>query len=155
MKIKFYYERDWDVVESGGWGIPYKPDFFLIDFGIYAEVKPQFEKIDIMDLRKIKGWAKDAEDVLVLSGPPRLLNSTSTAHHLFSLNEHSDRVFVHYSQWWCECPRCHRIGIVEFGGVPAECRQTCLLFGEDGPEPDGHKSKRLKAAYRYAQNFKF
>jgi hypothetical protein len=154
MKIEYNYEPDWGVVESRGFGIPYKPDFWLPKFEYWVEVKAEFKEIATNEFMKIEGLAK-LGDVLVLSGPPRLLGDNSSAHHLCTWGPRHNRLVIQDKMRWCECPTCRRIGIEVFGGVPSECRRTCTLFGDDVPDQDGHRAKRLMDAYRYAQNYKF
>lgn len=160
LGIKWQYEPEYDVVE---FGIYYKPDFFLPDYDLWVEIKPQsLRNISDGDIRKIVGWANDYLEILVLSGVPRILDDDSEAHYLFTYNPKKRKVNPPQGHMrWCECPKCGRIDFRPYGGIPCVCDKTCYpkpeldLFGDELPEPEGHKSSKLKKACNKATHHEF
>lgn len=111
---------------------------------------------------KIAGWAKQELEILILSGEPRILMENSEAHYLYTYNPKKKKVNPpQFYMRWCECPKCKRIDFRPYGGIPVSCDKTCYpeldvdLFGDELPEPEGHKTQRLKQACHAANNFKF
>ncbi|MBU0482827.1 MAG: hypothetical protein KKG47_17170 [Proteobacteria bacterium] len=163
LGIKWKYEPEYDDVEFGGCRIFYKPDFYLPDYDLWIEVKPS-SIIHLSDgeIRKIVGWAKEYFEILVLSGPPRILIEDSKAHYLYTYNPQKKKVNRPQPYMrWCECPKCGKIDYRPGGGIPCSCDKTCYpepavdLFDEELPEPEGHKSQRLKNACNKANNHNF
>jgi hypothetical protein len=162
LNVQYKYEPEFDEVECDGRRILHKPDFFLVDLCLWIEVKSKIlEQLDDSEIRKIVGWGK-YEGILILSGPPRILDGKSDPHYLCTWNPIKNRVNHAQRQiWWCECPKCRRIDVRPCGGVPLNCEKTCYakpyydVFGEELDVPDGHRSKRLREACRTAKNFVF
>lgn len=161
MDIEYQYEPEWDEVKAFGFRGHYKPDFYLPALDYWVEVKPKsIRELNDLELMKATGWA-EWENLVILSGPPRLLKETSEAHYIFWWNPRKKAVDMHGYMWWCECPKCKRIDLMPFGGIPQNCRKTCFpddavdLFGNELPEPNGHKSHRLLAAYSEARKYVF
>lgn len=162
LGIQYEYESEWDEVICDGFRIQYKPDFFLPSLDLWAEVKAkELEELTDIEVMKTVGWGK-LESIVILSGPPRLLNRKSEAHYLCTWNPKKKQINpAQRNMWWCECPRCGCIDLRPLGGIPVECSDTCYseakydLFGNEIPEPDGHKSPRMLSAYKAARNFRF
>jgi hypothetical protein len=169
LKIEYQYEPEWDEVEFGGFLFPYKPDFYLTKLDLWCEVKRHGPRhLTDGELRKIVGWAKEYQAILVLAGRPSIpretddLENSTKAHYWYSCHPAKKKVIGPVpNMWWCECPKCGKIDIRPFGGNPVDCDDICFsnppkdLFGEELPIPDGHKSNRLKEACRIAKEFNF
>ena len=160
--IAYEYEPEWDQVDIGIGYIHYKPDFYLPDLDLWIEVKPvTFKNMRYGDVKKAEGWARDYEGLLVLVGQPSIPRQTTKAHYHLTWYEKKNAFFLSDHMWWCECPKCGRIDVRPYGGIPVDCDKSCYpepsydLFGEELPEPEGHKSPRLKNACRIARNFEF
>jgi len=160
--IAFKYEPVWDEVDIGIGYVQYKPDFYLPDIDLWIEVKPVgFRNMKYGDKKKAEGWVEDYNGLLVLVGPPSMPKNTTEAHYHLTWNERKKVFYLNDHMWWCECPKCGRINIQPDGGIPTDCTKSCYpepsydLFGDELPEPTGHKSSRLKNAYRLAHNFEF
>lgn len=162
LKIDYEYEPEWDEVECNGFRVRYKPDFYLPRIDLWIEIKgKKLEELTNSEVMKIVGWGK-FEDVLILSGPPRLVTEKTDAHYLCTWNPKKKQINpAQRNIWWCECPKCGHIDIRTLGGIPIRCSETCYsnmgydLFGNDIPEPDGHKSKNILSAYREARKYEF
>lgn len=163
LSIEWQCEPEYDNVEFRGFRIPYKPDFYLPGRDLWIEVKPKgIRHLSDGEIMKIVGWAKEYSEILVLSGAPRIPRETTEAHYLYSYNPRKGKVNRPVAHmWWCECPKCGRIDFRPHGGVPCDCDKSCFgdplvdLFGEELPEPNGHKSPRLENACRRANNYSF
>ncbi len=163
LGIKWKYEPKYDDVEYRGFLIQYKPDFYLPDHDLWIEVKAtSILHLSDGEIRKIVGWANDYLEILVLSGAPRIPRENTKAHYLYTYNPKKKKVNRPVaSMWWCECPKCGRIDFRPCGSIPVDCDKTCYadppvnLFGEELPEPEGHKSPRLEKACHKANNYKF
>ena len=162
LGIQYKHEQEWDEVKALGFRIHYKPDFYLPALDYWVEVKPKsIRELNDLEIMKATGWADEWENLVILSGPPRLLKETSEAHYIFWWNQRKKEVSMKGYMWWCECPKCRRIDLVQFGGIPQDCRKTCFpedavdLFGNELPEPNGHKSSRILEAYKVARTYKF
>jgi len=162
LKMDYEYEPEWDEVICDGFGVRYKPDFHLPNLDLWIEVKgKKLEELTDIEVMKIVGWGK-WESVLILSGPPRLLTQKSDAHYLCTWNPKKKQINpAQRNMWWCECLKCGHIDIRPLGGVPERCSETCYahdeygLFGNELPEPDGHKSESILSAYRASRNYRF
>lgn len=163
LGINWLYEPEYDDVEFGGCLILYKPDFYLTDYDLWVEVKAvSIRHLSDNEIRKIVGWAKNYLEILVLSGPPRIPKENTAAHYLYTFNTKKQKSNRPVAQiWWCECPKCGKIDIRPHGGIPVDCDRTCYpepsidLLGDEIPEPEGHKSARLKKACAAANNYEF
>jgi len=163
LGIKWEYEPEYGDVEFGGFLIQYKPDFYLPDYDLWIEVKAKsLRQLSDGEIRKIVGWAKAYLEILVLSGEPRIPRENTKAHYLYTYNPKKKTVNQPQAYiWWCECPKCKRIDYRPYGGIPCDCDKKCYidppvdLFGEELPEPEGHKFPRLKKACHIANNYKF
>lgn len=161
VNIPFRYEPRVDEIDFCGGLTFYKPDFWLIGMDMWVEVKPfPFCKLSFAETKKAEGWAKEYGQILILSGTPCIPNEKTESHYLLSFNEEKNKFFLIKNMWWCECPKCHLVGIRPGGGTPGECDKTCLgkpsldLFGEE-IEFDGHRTSRLKRACQKACKFDF
>lgn len=159
LGIKWKYEPEYSDVEFRGGRTYYKPDYFLPDYELWVEIKPvDTKQISEEDFGKIVGWTKQELEMLVLIGTPKILSDNSRPHYIFTYDEKRKKPLnIQPLVRWCECPKCGKIDYVPGGGIPYDCRRTCYLdlFGEELPEPDGHKSQRLKKACQKANNHDF
>jgi hypothetical protein len=164
LGIKWQYEPEYSDVEFGGFRIYYKPDFYLPDYDLWIEVKPQEpHHLTDAEIMKIVGWAKQELEILVLIGGPRIIVDSNKAHYLYTYNPHRRKPLNRAPNVrWCECPKCRKIDYRPGGGIPNSCDQTCYpepymvdLLGDDLPIPDGDKSQRLKKACHIANNYNF
>lgn len=163
LGIKWKYEPEYDAVEFGGFRIFYKPDFYLPDYDLWVEIKPRsLRHLSDGEIRKIVGWANNDLDILVLSGQPRILPDDHEAHYLYTYDSKKKKVDQPQGHMrWCECPKCGTIDYGPDGGIPHSCYKTCYpepredLFSEELPDPEGHKSQRLKNACHKANNYNF
>jgi len=162
LGIQYKYEPEWDEVVCDGFKMQYKPDFYLPKMDLWVEVKSKnLEELTDIEIMKIVGWGK-WESIIILAGPPRLLDETSEAHYLCTWNPKKQAINpAQRNMWWCECPKCKHIDLRPFGGIPVKCLESCYpneeydLFGNVLPEPAGHKSSRILEAYKVARTYKF
>ncbi len=161
LGVQWQYEPEYDDVEFHGFLVAYKPDFYLPDLDLWIEVKPtSLRQLSDGEIRKIVGWAHDYSEILVLSGAPTIPNDSTKPHFIFRYNHKKKEVNRPVANvWWCECPNCGKIDIRIGGGIPASCDTTCYpeihldLLDEELPEPEGHRSTRLREACRRANSY--
>lgn len=108
--IKYAYEPEGFVTDCGN----YLPDFELVDYGFYVEIKPN-DVFSEYDKGRIVSFSASGKQLYVLCGNP--------FHHEYSISttvsrHHQDRVsfeLIKADQSLCfwQCPICERVSISE------------------------------------------
>lgn len=141
LGIKYLYEHEGYQLPSG-W---YLPDFFLpdIDDGCFTEIKP----VEPSDTEC--AFARE------------LIEATGNACYIFQgLVRYPGECEGSYA-WlngfdfpycWCECPKCHRLGITFEGRGASVCGDRCC---PNENKLYTHYAPRFLEAYRRAQTFRF
>jgi len=162
LGITYEYEPERDEVDFGIGVASYIPDFFLPDLNLWVEVKPvSLMKMSYGDRKKCEGWAKDRDGILILIGPPSIPRESTSKHEYLTWMPKKNQFFLGDHWWWCECMKCGRVDIRPYGGNPVDCDETCFpeatvdLFGEEVPDPEGQRSKRLREACHRAKAYEF
>lgn len=166
LKIEYEYESDWGEFIYNFSIEQYKPDFYLPHLDLWVEVKPvEIELLRDFEIRKIDAWVTNLDcNLVILSGPPRLLKKKSDAHYSVCkvIDKYKDKISpVTGEIRFVECPKCGFIDLRNGGGIPYTCEETCYnyeeydLFGNEIPEPDGCKSRNIILANREARNYTF
>lgn len=142
LSVKFEYERE--CYELGEFN--YLPDFWVPIIGAHIEIKPEpptnDEECKATRLAEFTG-----KPVYIFVGSPAIPDwcSDDNAYAYFP----SGCVDVQY--YWCECPKCHQIG-VEFNGRSDRIACKCVKGGDKGYN---HDSIRLRQAYAKATGYRF
>lgn len=161
LGLKYEYEPALERVRTGLREVMYAPDFHLESelFDLMVEIKPK--KPEEGELVKAAAWARELNDVLILFGsvvpPPDGMNGWLMWGDL----EKGGPPILKKDYWFCECPRCGRIGIALYGGVPEDCVESCFTNSEEdmdllmSDELKGHVSPKMLDAYEKARTFRF
>jgi len=161
LHIEYLYEPAWDAVKVGWAYVNYKPDYFLpAPLALWVEIKPRhIDNLSYLEMLKTIGWTKEYGSILILVGQPQVPKTNSQEHYL--VEDRKGKLVVTDHMWWCECPKCGTLGVEHYGGIPAACstshytEEITDLFDNVLPDPDGHKSQRIKRAYKAARDEKF
>lgn len=117
LKIRWTYEPEGFVLPDGR---GYLPDFFLQDFGLFVEIKPESCNNEEHNkaLEKYYLFAQDHPAIALIGTPGPINESTFQGDYV---GETPDSPY-----FWCVCPVCNAIGF-EFDGRAARLkhRATC------------------------------
>lgn len=152
LGIAYEYEKEGFTLDGG---LRYLPDFWLPQYGCWAEIKPD-QGPDDLAARKIAGLAKlTRTDVYVFHGQPWMqkqadgyfIDQDRSAYAALCCagGEMGDEPF-----YWCECRRCGHIGLAWCG---LEDRLSCGCPNRE--EISTALSPRLVAAYTAARRARF
>lgn len=114
MSIAWSYEVEGLQIKHHGMEpINYLPDFWLIDWGLFVEIKPTY-KVEKADMFKMTGMVAHSDnqiDVLLLRGPDP---GQYLGDLFFSTNFVPDARFALISGLqWSECPLCNSPGLYQ------------------------------------------
>ncbi len=162
LGFKCEYEPALERVRTGLREVLYAPDFHLESelLDLMVEIKPK--EPEEGEIIKAAAWAREfGEDVLILFGPvappPDGVNGWLMEPDL----RKNGPPILKKDYWFCECPRCGRIGVAEYGDVPEPCVETCFTDSDEdlgllfSGELKGHLSPKLLAAYHDARTYRF
>ena len=150
LGVTYEYERDSAIVGAGFVEIGYCPDFFLEDLQLYVEIKPR--KPNEIEILKAVGWADYTADVV-------FFYNLSLDNGIKVIGEPPLKPLVSLDHYrWCECDRCFKIDITEFGIPECGCyseNEFDMMYLGDIPEIDFSRTKNLIDAYKIAKNYNF
>ena len=159
LSITYKYESEYSEVEAGCKVVWYKPDFHLPELHKYIEIKPK--KPEGIETIKASGWCEDMGLIVVLFelNPPK---ENTESGWMFKFTEYFKKATLIKNVWWCECPRCGKIDLCEFGEVECGCFSLKELNQINIKEEKGEKfypsfehTPRLLDAYKIAKYYKF
>ena len=164
LSIPFNYEKEYYEVEAGCRVIWYKPDFYLPEINKYIEIKPRKPKDD--ELTKAAGWCEDIGDIVVLFdlNPPKENTESGWLFKLHnSIRQPKLKATLFKSFWWCECPRCGKIDLCQYGELECGCfsfEEFNQIYTQEEEKsfrtyPKFEHAPRLLTAYKIAKNIKF
>lgn len=149
MKIKWKYEPKRFRLSTEQW---YIPDFFLPDFPMFYEVKPNRET----DNHKANQLALDYWDskadyhrdfpIAIAYGDIPDPATVKTSHY----GPQNIDVVCDYGYSWCVCPKCHKPSI-QFEGRSGRIDCPCDVDEKDCT----YDADELLTAYRVARSRKF
>lgn len=161
LGIDYTYEPYCFEVETSGREVKYMPDFFLPNFELFIEIKPN-KPVEIENI-KAAAWSKYNGDTIILFNLNVPIESYENGWKFYCEDiDKTPKLSKGYN--WCECPRCGKIDIAECG-EPTIC--NCFSFEElkkisaeeeeNGifVSPTFIKTTRLIAAYKVAKNHLF
>jgi len=140
--VKYNYEPEAYNLD----GVFYTPDFWLPKVGVFVEIKPAAatneEKEKAHRLATFTG-----KNLVFFCSQPELPGLGEPEDHSLCVFPNGGEDFPY---WWCECPKCHRVGI-EYSGLGDRIACGC----GNRPKAYTFDSPRFKAAYSGAQNHRF
>jgi hypothetical protein len=156
LGVKYIYEPKVGEVEAGCRTYYYNPDFELPSLECYIEIKPRKPIED--ELGKGAGLANLLGRVFFFYN-----FSPNTGAYLMQESNNMRYLSDDY-YYWCECPRCSKIDILDFGQPRCGCYTASELVDMDAeftttenklPTIQFHKTKNILQAYNIARKHKF
>jgi hypothetical protein len=145
MGIEYEYEKEGYNLD----GVWYLPDFWLPQYKYWIEIKGEMPTKE-EEMRAELLAAHTNNKVYIFFGNVPLpdlqcLEPDKGAHVFYPDGSYDE------PHWWCECPICHKIGIVY-----CACNERlCNCFGETSDHGTNWGSPHLIAAYTAARQARF
>lgn len=159
LGIRWCYELEGYQLKSG-W---YLPDFWLPELCVpmFVEVKPKEPTHREVALACDLCLATEQRVLILFQGlfPPSFESAPGNPNIVFDfcpkyvgIDDGPEPLSDDNEQWWCECPKCHKIGIAYQGRGERVCGDKCC--------PDGHRdftyeTDRMVNAYSAARSHRF